>query len=179
MLFLVCSRCEEAKWLHSFRTRIRNGTESYRSQCKSCESKQQVNRARSRMREDPIFKEESLRRVTEWGKKNKERRQMVSSKRRKERYSEDSVYRARIKAQAAEYRARKGRATLGEGDSKELQRIYLECPQGFEVDHIVPLKNSIVCGLHVPWNLQYLPPSVNRSKNNAFDPSLAFFSPLN
>lgn len=49
---------------------------------------------------------------------------------------------------------------------QEILDIYANCPTGYEVDHVLPIKHELLCGLHVPWNLQYLPRSENRSKSN-------------
>lgn len=40
----------------------------------------------------------------------------------------------------------------------------------YHVDHIVPLNNPLVCGLHNEFNLQVIPASENRSKGNSFIP---------
>jgi 5-methylcytosine-specific restriction endonuclease McrA len=51
----------------------------------------------------------------------------------------------------------------------EVQDFYERCPEGMEVDHIVPLRGKLVSGLHVLENLQYLEQSENRKKGNRFN----------
>jgi hypothetical protein len=51
-------------------------------------------------------------------------------------------------------------------DVNEIKHIYNNRPDGYHVDHIIPLNGINVSGLHVPWNLQYLPSKVNINKGN-------------
>jgi uncharacterized Zn finger protein (UPF0148 family) len=55
-------------------------------------------------------------------------------------------------------------------DLKQVLEFYAKCPEGYEVDHIVPLKGLIdgrpVTGLHALHNLQYLTKAENRKKYN-------------
>ena len=79
-------------------------------------------------------------------------------------------------------RARKNNATpkwLSEKDKELIVELYLICSmfkiytgQSYHVDHIVPLVNDNVCGLHIPSNLRILLEKDNLSKNNTFDENL-------
>lgn len=40
----------------------------------------------------------------------------------------------------------------------------------WSVDHIVPLRHPLVCGLTVPWNLCVIREKVNNHKNNKWSP---------
>lgn len=52
----------------------------------------------------------------------------------------------------------------------EMNIIYSKCPDGYHVDHIIPLQGYNVSGLNTEHNLQYLPASINIAKGNKFDP---------
>ena len=59
------------------------------------------------------------------------------------------------------------RATPPWVDHDALKAVYRKAKRRrLTVDHIVPLLNPNVCGLHVPWNLQLLTKSENSRKGN-------------
>ena len=47
-----------------------------------------------------------------------------------------------------------------------IRQFYKDCPEEYEVDHIIPLQGETVSGLHVLANLQYLLVLNNRRKGN-------------
>lgn len=75
---------------------------------------------------------------------------------------------------------RKYQTPIGE-DIKALQQFYLNCPPGYEVDHIIPISKG---GAHSLENLQYLTKEENRRKSNklaetiGFEPMIRVLAPM-
>jgi hypothetical protein len=65
-----------------------------------------------------------------------------------------------------ERRASVKRATPPWADLTAIKTFYAARPEGYHVDHIEPLHAADRSGLHVLWNLQYLPAEASLQKYN-------------
>jgi len=101
-----------------------------------------------------------------WNEKNKEAR---SASFKAWRLTNKGTRNAAIAA----YRATKRKATPKWTCLQAIRDIYEKAvSMKLHVDHIVPINNNLVCGLHVPANLQLLPGLTNQSKGNRTWPDM-------
>lgn len=148
----ICTSCEQQKTIDKFYLHS-NGKP--RKQCKECHlqrNKQwaQENREARRESARKIYKknpELCLARTRDWRKAN----------------LEYDAFRAKV------YRTRKTRQLASWADLDKIKEFYLNCPKGYHVDHIIPLKGKLVSGLHVETNLQLLPAHENLKKRNLYN----------
>lgn len=122
--------------------------------------------------------------TTAYDNANRERRQQAARNYRKHNpeaaNGATSRYRKRnpglVNAHCSAYRARQLSATPSWLNAKDFESIYTKAKEmtlqtgvPHHVDHIVPLKHDLVCGLHVPWNLQIITATANQRKKNFYD----------
>lgn len=92
----------------------------------------------------------------------------------KKKYKDENPDLYRILANTRRRRYRHATpAWLTQEQRNDIKQLYIEARKltkltgvKYEVDHIVPLINDDVCGLHVPWNLQVLSKDENLKKSN-------------
>ena len=151
-----------------------------RTLCYECYKEHENTRRRIKYATDPIYRE----RVNQEVVRSTEKRIDKVKKYRKEYYSRENI-KQKVKLYLKQpevikksnhykylHKIDKLKACpkwLSNEQLEELRNFYINCPEGYEVDHIIPLKGKNVRGLHVPWNLQYLKREDNNFKSNKFD----------
>lgn len=164
----VCSRCNQTKSYNEFHKRALD-PDGYRAACKMCrkfETHQYYLKNKDKIIKDTraynsANPEKRMQIWRSWAKNNPEK--VKQSKRRWKRDNKNKV-----NANTAKRRANRINRTPSWANLKEIKVFYENCPKNHHVDHIVPLCGSIVSGLHVLNNLQYLPATENLSKGNKF-----------
>jgi hypothetical protein len=74
----------------------------------------------------------------------------------------------KIKARNIENKLNRGKRVVPWTEKDAIADFYHNCPEGFHVDHEIPLQGKEVSGLHVMSNLRYLPAKENLAKSNKF-----------
>ncbi len=142
-------------------------------ECKLCNNCKR----RERYATDPIYRQREIDKAYKRKQARllideefKEKQQLAKCKTDKERYRSDLEYnRKKNKASAIRSTLRQQRlkqATPKWVDLNAIKEFYNNRPEGYHVDHIMPIKGKNSCGLNVLWNLQYLPAKDNLKKSN-------------
>jgi len=145
--------------------------------CKACDKLyQKNNKSRPEIRKKSADKYRSVRNA-----KAREVNKQKRLEKYKNRLTGDELINAYKKYRAQRLIAKLSATPkwLSLDDRKKVTEIYaaaamlqeLTCSK-YDVDHIVPLQSNVVCGLHVWWNMQPIPTSMNMQKRNIFEPSL-------
>ncbi len=101
------------------------------------------------------------------GKQEAQRRS--NAKTQSERYRRwQKNNRDKVRLKSATERAVRLQRMPAWADKQAIKNFYLNCPEGYHVDHIIPLRGKLVSGFHVLENLQYLPAKENMSKGNTY-----------
>src|ERR1035437_1740165 len=128
----------------------RKGLHQYDSALKQCPECQQIVKA-TWAKANP---EKCVAWVAKWYKANPEKQAAANTTWRKANPGKRN-------ATQAKRHAAKLQRTPKWADLKVIRQFYINCPIGYEVDHIVPLQGENVSGFHVLENLQYLTKSEN------------------
>lgn len=150
----LCQHCRQSLPLDMFGKRLK-APDGLREQCKPCTN---VMGRESKLR----HKEKVIARNAEYRKANKEKHSAYNKAWFKANRGLMTYY-------ARKYQLSISRAMpkwLTAEQLEEIKQFYKNRPEGCHVDHIEPLQGKNRSGLHVIWNLQYLPASVNQSKGN-------------
>lgn len=113
----------------------------------------------------------------EWLRSRRSDPEKAKEKRRKYGRSDYQRNADRYKAHSSARKRGQRCATPPWADFKEIRRFYCLAERltrttgvAHHVDHVVPLKSELVCGLHTQHNLRVITASDNLSKGNSFDP---------
>lgn len=146
--------------------RYRANTDAYKQRARQWE----LENAERKRELRAVFRERNREKIkhwsaVDWRKHNAKRKAAKATYRAK--YPELGAHHVRLR------QTRKQQATPIWADLDTIKAVYKQAAQlrkqsgqKWHVDHVVPLKHPLVCGLHLAINLQVIPADTNRSKGN-------------
>ena len=161
-----CKDCIKIKPLNDFPVN-RKAADGHAHICKICNSLRvtewRIKNPKKFLESRKLYTEQNKEALTKYKKQYRE-----DNKARQKKWMRNWIESNRGRKRFLQARRRTAllNATPKWADQNEIARIYDNCPSGYHVDHIMPLRGKNFSGLHVPWNLQYLPALVNLSKGN-------------
>ena len=139
-----CSKCREHKDFE-FYHKNKAQADGYNSYCKPCRKSYDKQWCLENRDKVLNWKKEANKKMTENTKNNKNMLNRMRNSRLKQ-------------------------ATPLWANMEEIKNIYKTAVErGLVVDHIIPLNNPLVCGLHVQDNLRCIPKELNAMKSNKFN----------
>lgn len=179
MEYKICASCKVEKDTSNFRWN-KTRFESYCKECKSISKKEwyQKNRdselAKAKEYHYATYadkREHKVKKAVEWIKNNPEKYKVYVKKCYENTKSKRMAYAGMRRALSRNAVPSWFNSVRQSIDGIYAMRDWMNFTMfgiKYEVDHIIPLKNSKVCGLHVPQNLQVITQFNNRSKANNF-----------
>lgn len=148
-----CSRCQKIKATSLFNRRALS-RDGYAAACSECTS----NDKWMKYREDPNERRKTIARA---------------SSTRAARFERDPAYkRAFWLWGAIKARGSKIPPWVHITDFVPICQAAIDAGPGYELDHIIPIKGKLVCGLHVPSNVRVVTTRENQAKRNKYEPIL-------
>lgn len=173
----TCLVCKESKPLELFYIRENGKPRNdciccHKKRCKDYDEKTTEKRKTRAKNYYQINKEKIKVKAREYEAKNKGRMKEKRSEYYKKYWAIPE--KAAMHAFSEKVRYTKKRTAIPKwADLGKIKVIYQKASEfGFDVDHIVPLKSKIVCGLHVIDNLQLLCGEENSRKGNRIWPDM-------
>lgn len=187
----MCSKCFKERSFDSY-SKHKKSVDGLRQSCKLCDKEYRISNAnpiksyqatyRTLNKEKSaiyhkVYVEKNRERISNYTKKYKKLYNIKNSEKLK-LYSKfrRSRDKGKINFLTAKRRSLQLNATpiwLTEFDLNYIRYLYIQAKElekldgiKYHVDHIIPLRNDLVCGLHVPWNLQILTKEENLKKGN-------------
>lgn len=164
-----CNKCSKEKPLGAFSkdSQLRDG---FRNDCKECQREYDKNWRKNnseRCRTNGLKwvadnREKSNGYKAKWRLNNSDKDKTCKLEwaiKNKQKINEYAKQRARRIKQATPF-------WLTQEEKADIVDMWLSRPDGFQVDHIVPIQGKDFSGLNVPWNLRYLDRIENIRKKN-------------